>query len=157
MARKRSRVRERARRAGSFIAKGWGGTAVGALTGAAAYHLQMMAAQKSETVAGKWYLAPVAMAVGGHFLKRRPKLANVGAALVGVGGYSFELNRALNNASTTQSGNQGAAETQGVDTGALVRQSGQQGFLPPGNVVPFPTESPSADVTSALNLGRRRR
>jgi hypothetical protein len=144
----------RGRRAARAIFGGWKGTAFEGATGGVGYHLQMAVAGKSETVRDKWWLGPVGMVAVGHFIKRRPRLAGVGAALVGAGGYAFELNRAL----SKQGGSNAAADTTPAEAGSVIAGNAP-GMLPAGNVVPFPSEGGAAtgDAGAVMSLGRGRR
>jgi len=157
MAKKNSRTKERARRAGAFMARGWKGTAFEGVVGAVAYHAQMKVAEASETVRSRWYVGPLALVAAGHFIKRRPRLAGIGAAMIGAGGYAFELNRSI----VKQSEEQGGSPTgqTGGDTGSVIHGN-TPAMLPQGNVVPFPSEQRTsegtADVSAVMNLGRRR-
>jgi hypothetical protein len=155
MAAKKS-TKGRARRAARAIFGGWKGTAFEGATGGVGYHLQMAVAGKSETVRDKWWVGPVGMVAVGHFIKRKPRLAGVGAALIGAGGYAFELNRAL----SKQGGSNAEPAAAPAEAGSVIAGS-RPGMLPAGNVVPFPSESATSDASpeaaAVMSLGRGRR
>jgi len=66
------------------------GSAMVAAGGAGSYFLAKFASEKVEFLRSQWYMLPAAMAVGGHFLKR--KNAALGAGLLGAAGYAFGVN-----------------------------------------------------------------
>jgi len=66
------------------------GSALVAAGGAGSYFLAKFASEKVDFLRSEWYMLPAAMAVGGHFLKR--KHAALGAGLLGAAGYAFGVN-----------------------------------------------------------------
>jgi hypothetical protein len=77
----------RARRDGAKgAAKGAKGSALAVGTGAASQYLFAYISQQSSFMRSNWYVTPAAMAVAGHFLKR--KNYDAGAALLGAAGFA---------------------------------------------------------------------
>jgi hypothetical protein len=105
------------------LTKGVGGSAIQGAVGAGTFYAHRMLASKVAFIQKNPLLAPVAILVLGHVLKKSAKTAPVGSALCGAAGYAgaqtFELKKAAAAANSTPT-----ATTQGFeddDTGALTR------------------------------------
>jgi hypothetical protein len=94
---KLDRLKSRARKVGSMAAAGWKDSAKAAGAGAASFYVADFASQKVEALRKDWWALPVAMAVGGHFLRRKSQVA--GLAMLGAAGYqgalSYKMKQAL--------------------------------------------------------------
>lgn len=126
------------------MTKGVGGSAIQGGVGAATFYAHRMIASKVAFVQKHPLVAPLAILVLGHVLKKNAKMAPVGSALCGAAGYAgaqtFELQKATTAANSTPTAtaaqtsgfdNTGAL-TQAVDIGALVAASdiGSMGYAP---------------------------
>lgn len=171
MARRRKATRRRSRRGGSGTSIG--ATALGAVTGGVAAAVEY-AVGSNETMAKAPWLVPAALIVGGHIIKRRPRLVNIGAAMVGAGGYALgqqyipELAESLKGedkktkVSKIDTESNEATGLYGYDTGMLITpddyQSGMAGYLSSANdptsahYVGGDEEEEEADVSSAMAL-----
>lgn len=152
MAKKKSKGKSRARRAGAALIRGAKGTVVCGGTGAVSYHGAMMGAENIEFLRSRWWATPLALLAGGHFVKRKTRLAGVGAALCGVGGYLFEQNRAAAKASAVAAGTAPPGqlpETTG-DAGMLVEGGQETGML-------VDLDEARNSYGSAMSIGRRGR
>lgn len=99
----------RAKAIGRRAITGGRATAIGAATGAGAFYLGRAIASRVDMVGQNWWAQPAIMAAGGHFLKQKPRFANVGLALVGAAGYAGALAYEMNKAAQP-------AETKGLQT-----------------------------------------
>jgi hypothetical protein len=81
--------KSRLRRVAGAIA-GTKGTVMVTAVGFGSYHVAKMASERVNFLRSQWYMLPAAMAVGGHFLKR--KNVALGAGLLGAAGYAFGMN-----------------------------------------------------------------
>lgn len=114
------------------LGKGLGGSAIQGGAGAAGFYAHRMASVKIAAVQNHPLVAPGALFVLGHLLKKKSKYANLGAALCGIAGYAgaqvFELAKATSNANPpkTTSGlddDETGALTQATEIGALTAAS----------------------------------
>lgn len=131
----------------------------------------------NETMAKAPWLVPAALIVGGHIIKRRPRLGNIGAAMVGAGGYALgqqyipELAESLKGedkkkVSKIDTTEEATGLYGGYETGMLITpdeyQSGMAGYLSSANdptsahyvggVGGEDDEEEEADVSSAMAL-----
>lgn len=104
--------------------------------GVGVFYLHRMLTSKVDYLQKNPLAAPIGFIVLGHLLKKKPKLAVAGAALIGAGGYAgaqvFEVKKSIQNAAPPP-----PAQTSGFDdddTGALVTSSDIGALLEPGNI-----------------------
>jgi hypothetical protein len=109
MARRFHRIRHHASRAGA----GWKGSAMSVGAGAATGIASNYAVGAVPFLGQAWWTMPTAMAVVGHFLKR--KYPSVGGAMLGIAGYW-----AYNTYMQQKSGAATAKGLEGGDAGALL-------------------------------------
>jgi hypothetical protein len=110
MARRFHRVRHHAGRA----AAGWKGSAMSVGAGAATGIASSYAVQSVPFLGQAWWTMPAAMAVVGHFLKR--KYPAVGGAMLGISGY-WAYNTYMQQKATAKGLGEGMG---GSDAGALL-------------------------------------
>lgn len=85
----------RARALGRFAARGLGGSVVGVGVGAVGYGVHNMASKITapngdmSKYPTRFWIPGLAMGFAGHFMRRKPKLALMGAALCGAAGFSI--------------------------------------------------------------------
>ncbi len=79
----------RGRRIGRALAAGGKGSGMAGAAGVALYFGHKMLATKVDLVKNHPVATPLALAAGGHFLKR--KMPTVGTALIGAAGYAFGM------------------------------------------------------------------
>lgn len=105
-------MKARARGAGRRFAGGAKGSAVEGLVGVVGYFAHKTASEKIGFVRDKWWSGPVAMAIGGHVLKKKAKTAQVGTALLGAAGYAGAFGYSMQKAAAdTTKGLQSPGET----------------------------------------------
>lgn len=128
------RVRHHAGRAGA----GAKGTVLGVASGAAAavvagYSQAMIPFLSS----GGWWVMPAALALVGHFLKRRNPI--VGGAVIGIAGYQAYSNFVASKATTGAKGFTDAGAMPWSDAGAMVISTPTSYIDSPGTVASLGT------------------
>lgn len=123
MAHRARRAVHHARRGALFAAKGAKGSAVSVAIGAGSYFATQAVVSRVAFLNTRWWAPPAALAVAGHFLKR--KHPNIGTSLLAVAGYVGGLNYAIsrNAPATAQGYDYGQAGGPG-DAGALMDNAG---------------------------------
>jgi hypothetical protein len=116
----------RARAAGRKLAKGLGTTVLGGGVGAIGYALHGLSSKLTAPngdmtkYPSRFWIPGVAMLAAGHFMHRRPRLANAGIALCGAAGFSIAegatLAYTIKQNQKTQAASSGAT-TQGLSEG----------------------------------------
>lgn len=131
-----TRVYHAAKRAGA----GARGSAMTAGAGAAAFFAAEFANQHVKMLSSHYLATPAALAVGGHFLKR--KYPTLGAGMLGAAGWSAAANYRIYQAQTALAA--GAKGLQWNDAAALESAYGRTGEGAPDE------GAPSADNAGAL-------
>lgn len=97
----------RAKNIGRAAARGFRGTAIGGVTGAASYYAHKFAAEKVGMIGSNWWAGPAIMLGAGHFLKMKGKTAGIGMSLCGAAGYAGAMAYSAKKATETTQGLQG--------------------------------------------------
>lgn len=149
----------RAKAAGKYALSGAKGSAMAAGSGAAAYYAGKIASEHVETLRSRWWGIPAALAVGGHFAKK--KNVALGAGLLGAAGYAaaigWEMTKATEKASGSQAQGPGpgawaeaadAGRVTGGDTGGDASGPADRGAPDDGAPQAAGFEDVDADVRS---------
>lgn len=119
----------RARALGKAAARGFGGTLVATGVGAVGYGVHNLASKLTapngdmSKYTTRFWIPGVAMGIAGHFMRRRPKMALMGASLCGAAGFSIAEGANLAYTIKQNQKAQGSASqpgVQGLDTGAVL-------------------------------------
>jgi hypothetical protein len=139
MARKKKSAAKKTRRngRGRRMLGGVSGTALQATTGAVAYLGHYALNSRVDILQRNWWATPAIMGVAGHLMKRRPRLAPAGYALIGAAGYAMGLGYSASRAAAQTAQQQQAPAEAGAlvnprDTGALIQRdydTGVAGYL----------------------------
>lgn len=104
--------------------------------GVGVFYIHRMLASKVAFLQNNPLAAPIGFVILGHVLKKKPKLAHIGSALIGAGGYAgaqvFEVKKSIQ---TQQAA--APAQTAGFeddDTGAVLGSEDIGALLEPGNI-----------------------
>lgn len=124
------------------------GTAIEAGAGALSYYGAMALSQRV-TFFQRWYATPLALAVVGYLLKKKPRLAGVGAAICGVAGYQAAMGY-----SVARQAPQLAAAPAATEGVGMLYGYGDAGMLMGGAELPYDT---SPDLGAGATIGRRNR
>ncbi len=116
------------------ITKGLPQTGIQGGAGVGVFYIHRMLASKVAFLQNKPLAIPLGLIVLGHALKKKPKLANAGSAIIGAGGYAaaqiFEVRKAMQVQAPV-------AQTAGVyddDTGALVQANDIGALIGSGDI-----------------------
>lgn len=148
------------------IAKGLPGTGLEAVAGTAAFYAHRMLSTKVAFVQSHPLIAPGAILVLGHVMKKSKKLSGVGTALCGVAGYAgatvYELQKATAAATAASTTTTPAAApavaaapatTAGFeDTGMLVSASDIGALVQPGDISGMNTPTAGSAYSDAYGL-----
>lgn len=150
------RLRKGARRLGGFVAGGFKGTLVAGGSGGVGYYANKMANQKVESLQKNTFIMPLLMIAGGHFIKR--KAPNVGAGVVGAGGYALAMAFDAKQQADKFKKEQEAAAGKPSDAGALLSPSDIGALLSPSDIGAYDpgdveTSGDDMDMSEALAIG----
>ncbi len=131
----------RARAAGRKLAKGLGTTVLGGGVGAIGYAIHGLSSKLTAPngdmtkYPSRFWIPGAAMLAAGHFMHRRPRLANAGIALCGAAGFSIaegatlaytikqnQKSQAASQGTTTQGLGDGPSMYDSYDAGAVMAQ-----------------------------------
>jgi hypothetical protein len=114
--------RKRGRRRGRRYARAAGGTALLVIAGGVTALGYQALAERVDVLARNWYLGPLAIGALGFLLRKKPKYAGAGNALLGVAGYTVVQQYQLAKATERAGGVEAAAllPEYGYDAGALL-------------------------------------
>lgn len=120
----------------SGITKGLPQSGLQGGAGVGVFYIHRMLTSKIAFLQNNPLAAPIGFIVLGHVLKKKPKLASVGAALCGAGGYAgaqvFEVKKSIQAAQSQPATTAGFEDED--DTGAVLGADDIGALLEPGNI-----------------------
>lgn len=151
---RRRRIASAARSAGRWSVQGAKGSLAATGAGVVTYYGLKELSKRVETVQKHPIAAPLALVVGGHFLKR--KFQSLGAGMIGAGAALTALGFDLNRQAV-------ADKVSGTETQALTQPGDIRALTQPGDIRDLDSvldeatgledESGVYDMSSAMNLG----